>query len=88
MGLFSKLFGDTKSEPQATEHKGFQIYPEPMKDGGEYRLAARVELGEGDAIRSHHLIRADTFTTPDAASDAAVAKAKQLIDQMGERLFD
>lgn len=87
MSLFGRLFGTKKPEPQGVDHKGFRIFPEPLKDGSEYRLAARIEHGDGDALKFHHLIRADAFTSPEAASDASLAKAKQLIDQMGERLF-
>jgi hypothetical protein len=33
------------------------------------------------------LIRADSFKSVEAANDAAMGKAKQLIDQMGDKLF-
>ncbi len=38
-------------------------------------------------MRSHKLVRADTFGDRQAAMDASVAKAKQMIDEQGERLF-
>ncbi|MBB5515336.1 hypothetical protein FHS89_001346 [Rubricella aquisinus] len=87
MSLFSKLFGGAGgSEPpkqESTIYKGFTITPQPMKDGREFRLSALIEK-DG---QSHHLIRAETLGSEDAANDAAIAKAKQVIDQMGDRLF-
>lgn len=89
MSLFSKLFGnsDTPKTVEPEIHDGFRIYPEPIREGSNYRLSARVEKEIGGAVKSHHLIRADTFGSAEDASAAAIAKAKQLIDQMGERLF-
>ena len=86
--MFGKFFGKKPAPEVEPEHyQGFAIYPAATKDGGEYRLAARIEKQIGDELKVHHLIRADTFTAADAANDAGVVKAKQVIDQMGERLF-
>ena len=84
MSLLSKLFG--KSEPKApesVEHEGFKITPEPMRDGSQFRLSALIEK-DG---KTHHLIRADTLASAEAANEAAIAKAKQVIDQMGDCIF-
>ena len=87
--MFGKLFGKTAAPEAEPEHyEGFAIYPAAVKDSGTYRLAARIEKQVGGDLMVHHLIRADSFTSPDAANDAGVVKAKQLIDQMGERLFN
>lgn len=90
MSLLSKLFGGGSKEPKApnaVEYKGFRIYPDPLSEDGGFRLAARIEMGEGEGLKTHNLIRADVIRDRDTASEAAVAKAKQMIDQMGERLF-
>ena len=84
MSLFSKLFG--KSEPEAlatTEYNGFTITPQPMQEGSQFRLSALIEK-DG---KSHKIIRADTLASVEAASEAAIAKAKHVIDEQGERLF-
>ncbi len=91
MSLFKRLFGGGGGNAGAVEseiHDGFRIYPEPAKEAGQYRLGARIVKEVGGSEKSHHLIRADTFSNPDQAAEAAVAKAKQLIDQMGDRLFN
>lgn len=88
MSLFSKLFGGGAAPgPEPEIHEGFRIFPEPIKEGGGYRLAARIEKEIGGETRSHQLIRADVIGDRDEAAEAAVRKAKQLIDQMGEGLF-
>jgi len=44
MSLFSKFFGSGKrSEPERVAYEGFDIFPEPMAEGGKYRLSARIE---------------------------------------------
>ena len=86
-GFLSRLFGakpDPAPQPEASvDHKGFTIVPAPQKDGGQWRVAATIEK-EG---RTHHLVRADTMTDRDQCLDISVAKARQTIDEQGERLF-
>ena len=90
MSILKRLFGGGGSaktpEAQAEEYKGFRIIPEPINEGGQYRLAARIENADGS--KSHHLIRADMIRDYNGAVEAALLKARQMIDQMGERVFD
>lgn len=91
MSLLSKLFGGGGKAPpavQATEYNGFRIYPEPVPEDGQFRLAARIEAEVDGETRTHRLIRADLIRDADEARDAALRKARQMIDQMGSRLFD
>lgn len=90
MSLLSKLFGSrSKPAPDSPaetpeDYKGFTITPTPIKESAGYRLSARIEK-DG---RSHSLIRADTVAGQDEAAAASLAKAKRMIDEQGERLFD
>ena len=92
MSILSKLFG-TKGEakPAATaaseEYKGFRITPEPVADGKSWRIAAWIDKEVNGEAKRHHLIRADTLVVREDAEAASVAKAKVMIDQMGDRLF-
>ena len=88
MSLFSKLFGGGEAPPEPETYQGFSITPEPMRAGSEYRIAARIEKEVDGEMKTHHLIRADTISDFEAAKEASVNKAKAMIDQMGERLFD
>lgn len=86
--MFSKLFGKRSApDPEPERYKDFAIYPAPQKADGGFRLAARIEKQVGDETKVHNLIRADTLNTQEAAHDAAIAKAKQIIDQMGDGIF-
>lgn len=91
MSLLSRLFGNGKA-PAATEatetYKDMRIIPEPMSEGKTFRLCARITQDADGTTREHRLIRADTFQDREAAAAAAVLKAKQMIDEQGERLFD
>ena len=91
MSFLSKLFGgseDARKGPEPTDHNGFLIYPDPMKDAGGFRVGARIEKTFGEEVKTHRMIRADTYSDEDTASDAAIAKAKIFIDQMGDGIFD
>ena len=87
MSLFTKLFGGGKTEPEPEIHNGYRIYPEPAKESGGYRLRARIEKEIDGQTRTHQLIRADTIASLEKACEASVNKAKQIIDEQGDRLF-
>jgi hypothetical protein len=86
MSFLKKLFGGGNAAPRkaaSESYNGFTITPQPVKEAHGYRIGALIEK-DG---QSHQMIRADTYAAPDIASDASVAKAKQMIDQMGDKLF-
>lgn len=86
MSLFSRLFGGGAGKPAAepVDHKGFAITPDPAREGSKWRIGARIEK-DG---RIHNLIRADTLDSEDAAIEASLGKARQVIDEQGDRVFD
>lgn len=90
MSLLSRLFGgggSGSSDQPSEAHEGFTITPTPIREGPTYRLSARIEKTVNGEPKSHTLIRADTFQDEDAAAQAAVTKARMLIDEQGEALF-
>ena len=92
MSFFKRLFGGGTSaqetKAQTVDYKGYALTPMPKAEGGMYRLQGLVALGEGEKRREHMLIRADMFTSEADATDAFMRKARLLIDQQGESLFD
>lgn len=91
MSLLSRLFGGGSSgpsAPQGEDYNGFTIYPEPIAEGKTNRIAARIEKQVGDELKVHQLIRADTIEDREEAVKASANKAKQMIDQLGDRVFD
>ena len=91
MSILSRLFGGGggggASAPDPVTHEGFTIFPEPMKDGPRYRIAARIEKEIGGEVKVHQLIRADTLESLDVAIDVTINKAKQVIDEQGDGIF-
>ncbi|WP_323766262.1 MULTISPECIES: HlyU family transcriptional regulator [Roseobacteraceae] len=93
MSFFKKLFGGgsasgtDKDDAQPEEYKGFLIHPQPVKQPGGYRIGARIEKDVDGTARSHDLIRADIISDPEEAERMSLLKAKQVIDEQGERLF-
>ncbi|HEY5716295.1 MAG TPA: HlyU family transcriptional regulator [Psychromonas sp.] len=93
MGFFKQivqLFG-AKPAPAAVfpavEYKGFTITPQPMADGGQYRVAAIIEKGEGETLKQHQFIRSDTQVSADQAAELTLLKCKMFIDQTGDGMF-
>lgn len=90
MSWLSKIFGSGDSggsAPEAEDFNGYHITPTPIKEGGTYRLSARIEREIDGELRSHTLIRADTMQSHDEVVAASIAKARQVIDEQGDRLF-
>lgn len=90
MSLLSKLFSGNSNrndQTETVEYQGFRITPEPMKEGARFRLSARVEKDVGGDTKVHKLVRADVLDSREDAVEAAISKAKQVIDEQGDRLF-
>jgi hypothetical protein len=97
-GLFSRigaLFGGAKQgqdggrrDEETVVYQDLRICPTPIPEGGQWRLAAAIVKGTGDDAVEYELVRADVFSSRDDAVSFAVRKAKQVIDEQGERLFD
>jgi len=89
VSFLSKLFGGGKPEesPAGEDYKDFMIFPEPIREGKIFRLSARVVKEVDGEEKEHRLIRADTFQSLEEAVSASRAKAIQMIDEQGIRLF-
>lgn len=93
MSLLSKLFGagrsapKAKPEPQPEDYNGFRIFPDPIRDEGGFRIAARIEKEVDGELKTHQMIRADTTQSEDEARRMSLRKAQAFIDQMGIGVF-
>lgn len=95
MSFLKKLFGgetDTSSTSSSrpvaeVTHKGFHIATTPMEAGGQFRVCAIISKEIDGETKQHKLIRADLFGSKEDASEVALRKAKQMIDEQGERLL-
>ena len=95
MSFFGKLFGRAgtgagkpdAAEP-ATDYNGYAIRPAPRKQSSGWLLAGVSSKEFPDGVTEHTFVRADTFAARDEAVSFTITKAKQLIDERGDRLFD
>jgi len=97
MGLsevFGKLFGSAKSgvaetaeAADAIEYEGYTIVAAPIKEGSQYKTAGSISLEvEGD-VRTAQFIRADNHADRQSAVTHSEGKARQIIDEQGEKMF-
>jgi hypothetical protein len=91
MSFFKKLFGSgapKAEEPAPTsEHEGFTIHATPYSHEGQWQMCGVIEKEIGGELKSHRFIRADRFAGKTDAVEMTFLKARQIIDQNGERLF-
>lgn len=95
MSFLKSLFGGKKApedgapkETAQLEHNGFLIRATPYKTGGEYQTAGTIEKTIGGEMRTHKFVRAEKHPSEQGATDFALTKGRQIIDQLGDRLFD
>ena len=86
--LFKSLFGGGSEkkvvEADPVEYKGFQIFAEPMSEGGQYRTAGRIAKEVDGVVKQTGFIRADNNSDRQASVDHCLQKAKQIIDEQGD----
>lgn len=96
MSFLKRIFGGgskASHEPaertvgEAVEHEGFLIRATPFKEQGQFQTCGVITKEINGVMKEHRFIRADRFTSEDAAAEQAVRKACQLIDEQGERIF-
>lgn len=89
--LFGRLFGGASaSEPAVTaseDYQGFRIEAMPRSDPNGWRVAGRVVGMANGERREAPFVRADTYPARDDATEVSLRKARQLVDEQGERLF-
>ena len=88
--LWSRLTGGGSAESAAAaavEYEGYRIRPAPYPSRGAYQTAGSIEKEIGGELKEHRFIRAETHPSRDQAIEFSIAKAKQLIDEQGDRLF-
>ena len=91
--LWAKLFagsgGDRHpAEADPVEHQGYTIRPAPFAAEGQYQVAGTIEKEFDGAVKRHGFIRADRIAGREEAVQFTILKARQLIDQQGDRIFE
>ncbi len=71
----------------AVEYEGFAIRPDPKREGSQWRMGGVISKEFEGVMKEHAFIRADTFGAKDDADSFSIVKAKQIIDEQGDNLF-
>ncbi len=71
----------------AVEYNGYTIQPAPRRERGQWLTAGVISKDFPEGPKSQHFVRAETHAGPEQASEFAVIKAKQIIDERGDQLF-
>jgi hypothetical protein len=96
MSFLKKLFsggGDGESAPaeakakRQVEHQGYVIKATPYKEGGQWQTCGVITKTVDGDVKEHRFIRADRFSDEDSAADHSILKGKQMVDQVGDRMF-
>lgn len=87
LGSSSPDNGARADRREPVEHRGFRIQPAPEPEGGQWRLAGYILSGSEDNPVEQKFVRADLFHSRDEATEFAIRKGKQIIDEQGHRLF-
>jgi hypothetical protein len=90
-GFFRSIFGGgaagSAKEADATEYNGYTIRPAPRREAQGWLTVGIIAKQFPEGLKEHHFIRADTSSSWDDAVDLSVRKAKQIIDEQGDRMF-
>ncbi len=92
MSFWKSLFGGgaTESAEKASEpvaYNGFTIRAAPYKAEGQYQTAGTITKDVGGVMKEHKFVRADRHASYDDAVEFSLSKARQIVDQSGERMF-
>ena len=81
--------GSAAEEPlvEPVEYDGYRIRPAPYPAGAGYQTAGVIEKDFPDGVKAHRFVRAETHPSRDDAVAFSITKAKQIIDQQGDRIF-
>lgn len=92
--LLGKILGGGGNDQPATEaaepvvYKGFTVVAAPIKEGGQYRTAGSISRIIDDEEQTARFIRADNHSDLKSATDHSERKARQIVDEQGDSLFD
>ena len=91
MSFWKSLFGGSSESAEKAnepvEYNGFTIRAAPYKSDGQYQTAGMITKEIGGTTKEHKFIRADRHASYDDAVEFSLGKARQIVDQQGERLF-
>lgn len=91
--FLGRMFGgsgeSSSGKVVATEtYSDFEIRAAPVSEANGWRVTGVIVKTVGGTQKTHQFVRADTCADLESAAAMTIRKAKQLIDERGEKLFD
>ena len=89
--LFKTLLGGKSGEEQVAApviYKDFTIEAAPMEEDGKYRTAGYISGELNGEMKRIKFIRADQNSTRDGSIEHSISKARQIIDEQGNKLLE
>jgi hypothetical protein len=91
MSFWKSLFGggaaSTASPAKSEDYNGYTLWSAPVAEGGQFQLAGRITKTVDGVEKEHTFMRADRFTSREDAESFGLVKARQIVDQSGDRIF-
>lgn len=91
--FFKRIFGK-RDEPGPTkaaaseQYNGFEVHAAPVKEANGWRVTGSIAKEIEGVRKQHDFVRADCCGDLESAASLTLRKARQLIDEQGERIFD
>ena len=96
--IFSRLMGRLSGAARADsaggergaalEYNGYLIQAAPLREGSQWLTAGFISKTFGDEQKEHRFIRADTHLSKEDAEAFSLTKARLIIDEQGDKLFE
>ena len=89
--LWHRLLGGsgagTETGEDTVDYNGYRIHPAPYPSKGQYQTCGIIRKEVAGETKEHRFVRAETHPSREGAVAFSISKAKQLIDEQGDRLF-
>lgn len=85
--IFGNQSGKTTAMP-STHYNDFEIRPNPVRDSNGWRVSGTIAKEVDGTLKEHEFVRADCCADLESAVALTLSKARQFIDEQGERIFD
>ena len=91
--LWDSLMGKGGADAEAVaadpvEYKGYRIRPSPYQTGSQYQTSGTIEKSFPSGTKEHRFVRAEAHPSKEDAVAFSLIKARQIIDQQGDRMFE
>ena len=89
--FIKRIFGSQPDKSKAmpsTYYNDFEIRPEPVHDSNGWRVSGTISKEVDGTLKEHAFVRADCCANQESAVALTLSKARQFIDERGERIFD